>query len=375
MTADRRQRVMAPTRFRQQVLRWYDRHGRRDLPWKRRPTPYRVWVSEIMLQQTQVATVIPYYERFMARFPDVRALADAPLDDVLALWSGLGYYARARNLHAAARAIRDGHRGRFPKNVETLAALPGIGRSTAAAILALSGGERHAILDGNVKRVLARLHAVEGWPGAPAVERELWALAERYTPYRRVADYTQAMMDIGALLCTRRRPGCARCPIRGGCLAYRTGRQGELPAARPRRERPVRRTRMVMLVDGEGRVLLERRPPSGVWGGLLSFPECAEDEAIEAWAERRLGLSVERVEAWPVLRHSFSHFHLDITPVHARVRGVGLRAMERDRLVWYKAGARNRHGLAAPVSRLLQTLAQRREGEIDGAHGPMRETG
>jgi A/G-specific adenine glycosylase len=257
------------------LLRWWRAHGRHDLPWQRRRTPYRVWISEIMLQQTQVTTVIPYYRGFMARFPNLRALADAPLDEVLHLWSGLGYYARARNLHRAAQLIRDEYGGRFPRRFEQIAALPGIGRSTAGAILALARGERHAILDGNVRRVLARYHAIKGWSGEKRTEARLWALTEQHTPRNNVAAYTQAIMDLGATLCTRTRPRCNECPLASGCRAHALGRETAFPARRPKKARPVRRTRM-LLVTCVNRVLLERRPPAGVWGGLWSLPTGAD---------------------------------------------------------------------------------------------------
>ncbi|MGD8746674.1 MAG: A/G-specific adenine glycosylase, partial [Gammaproteobacteria bacterium] len=254
--------------FARRVLDWFEVSGRHDLPWQIDPSPYRVWVSEIMLQQTQVATVIPYFERFIARFPAIRELADADLDEVLHLWSGLGYYARARNMHRAARTVCEHHGGRFPEAFDEVAALPGIGRSTAGAILALSLGQRHPILDGNVKRVLCRHEGLEGWPGRPAVEKALWEISDRLTPDDGVAEYTQAMMDLGATICRRGRPDCDRCPVSGDCVARSQGRQQELPTPRPRRERPLRRTHMLLISDPDGRVLLERREPSGIWGGL-----------------------------------------------------------------------------------------------------------
>ncbi|MGH8399678.1 MAG: A/G-specific adenine glycosylase, partial [Gammaproteobacteria bacterium] len=295
--------------FPARVLRWAEQHGRNQLPWQQQPTPYRVWVSEIMLQQTQVATVIPYYQRFMARFPELRSLADAPLDDVLHLWSGLGYYARARNLQRAAQRIRDEHEGKFPTEFEAVAALPGIGRSTAGAILALACDQRHPILDGNVRRVLARFHAVEGWPGEKSVEQQLWQLAEMHTPQREVAAYTQAIMDLGATLCTRTRPDCARCPVAEDCRAHQSHRETDFPAARPRKTLPVRRIRMLLLMQ-DGRLLLQRRPPSGIWGGLWGFPELAPEQDIEAWCQQRFGAAPSAQHQLPLLRHTFSHFHL-----------------------------------------------------------------
>lgn len=352
---------MSPQQFSEQVLHWFDRHGRKELPWQQNPTPYRVWISEIMLQQTRVATVIPYFKTFMRRFPSVKKLAHAPVDEVLHLWSGLGYYARARNLHRAAQVICDTHRGRFPDGLEQLCALPGIGRSTAAAILALSRNRHFAILDGNVKRVLARTHAVEGWTGAPAVERELWALAERYTPKARVAEYTQAMMDLGATLCTRSRPRCDECPLQGNCMAYARQRVTEFPFPKPRKQLPVRATHMLMLCNDRGEVLLEQRPPAGIWGGLWSLPECddcSEESAVSRWCATQLQCGAERIERWGVVRHTFSHFHLDITPVMIRVSGQQPAVMEQGRHVWYNFAQPDALGVAAPVSRLLQRLAE-----------------
>jgi len=346
--------------FSARVLQWFDRHGRKDLPWQRDPTPYRVWISEIMLQQTRVSVVIDYYERFMTRFPTVADLAAASLDEVLHLWSGLGYYARARNLHRTACLVQQRHGGEFPQSFEELAALPGIGRSTAGAILALARNERHPILDGNVKRVLARYHAVEGWPGTTAVARRLWELAERHTPQARVAEYTQAMMDLGATVCTRSRPRCVDCPLERGCLARRSGQVQRLPSPKPRRKLPVQAVQMLMVCGAEG-VLLELRPPTGIWGGLWSLPECPPDADVAAWCRERLGLAVAVVERWTVLRHTFSHFHLDITPVLVTIQAGSLGVMEAGRHVWYK-GPLDRRGVAAPVQRLLDTLHQTMKG-------------
>ena len=348
---------MHPEEFSQRVLRWFDDHGRKHLPWQRQATPYRVWVSEIMLQQTQVATVIPYYERFMARFPDVNALAAAALDEVLHLWSGLGYYARARHLHQAAVIVRDQYGGELPLDFAVLCRLPGIGRSTAGAILALSANQRHPILDGNVKRLLARFQAVEGWPGLAGVLATLWELAERYTPHHRVADYTQAMMDLGALLCTRRRPRCQRCPVAEACEAHAQGREQDFPVSRPARELPVRTTRMLLLCTPAAEVLLEKRPPTGVWGSLWSLPECPLEVDIDAWCRDRLGLEALTIQPWRVWRHTFSHFHLDITPVCVTVKNPTPAVLEGERFVWYNIQQPDERGLAAPVQRLLTLLA------------------
>ena len=303
------------------LIRWYARHGRKNLPWQRDPTPYRVWVSEIMLQQTQVSVVTGYYERFMARFPDLAALADAPLDDVLGLWTGLGYYSRARNLHRAAVVVRDRHRGAVPRDLDALVALPGIGRSTAGAILALSHGDRHPILDGNVKRVLCRYHGVGGWPGEGRVERTLWTLAERHTPREQVAVYTQAIMDLGATLCVRLRPLCSVCPLQTDCAARREGAQAKYPAPRPRRETPRRETAFLVLRDPGGALLLERRPPAGIWGGLWCFPECEPDADVEAVCRSRFGVRPATITAFAPIAHGFTHFKLDVHPILVEVDG------------------------------------------------------
>jgi A/G-specific adenine glycosylase len=338
------------TAFAARLLDWYDRHGRKDLPWKSHD-PYRVWVSEIMLQQTQVETVIPYYRRFLRRFPDVRALARAPQDDVLRLWAGLGYYARARNLHRAAKLIVERHGGRFPERREDALALPGIGRSTAGAILALAFGERHAILDGNVRRVLARYYGISEPPAQ--VEDRLWRLAMRNTPARRAADYTQAIMDLGATVC-RRAPDCARCPVAARCGARRRGSTAAIPARATRPARARKAVQMVMLRDGDA-VLLERRPPAGIWGGLWSLPECPDREPVTDFMARRYGLSVVALPPWPALARSFTHFELSITPVPARLLGT-TDAVADSQTVWYKLDRPGARGLAAPVKLLLDQL-------------------
>jgi len=347
--------------FSDSLLAWHRAHGRHDLPWQRDPAPYRVWVSEIMLQQTQVTTVIPYFERFMRRFPDCPTLAAAPLDDVLHHWSGLGYYARARNLHRAAQSIVTVHGGDFPQQLDAVLSLPGIGRSTAGAILALSRGERHAILDGNVKRVLTRHFAIAGWPEAIAVQTKLWTLADSLTPVNAAARYTQAIMDLGATVCTRSHPQCGRCPVAATCAAHRQGRTHELPTRRSRRTLPERAARFLLLHTGT-QWLLERRPPCGIWGGLWSFPELAADDDPTTWcAAHDLQLSDMPVALESVV-HTFTHFRLTITPLRAAVRTAGTTCMDSDRWLWYNSAAPARVGLATPVANLLTTLSTAAKG-------------
>lgn len=349
--------VLSAEDFSARVLAWFDDHGRKDLPWQQQATPYRVWVSEIMLQQTQVATVIPYFERFMLRFPQLAELANAQLDEVLNLWSGLGYYARARNLQAAAQQIRDQHNGKFPLEFEAVLALPGIGRSTAGAILSLSLDQRHPILDGNVKRVLARCFAIEGWPGVGKVADVLWQHSEQLTPQKRVRDFNQAMMDLGAGVCTRSRPRCDACPLQHACLAHAQGRETDFPGNKPKKDMPVRNTRMLLLCNQHGEVLLQRRPPSGIWGGLLSLPEAAGTDDPAAWCKKELGIVGREKARWPVMRHTFSHFHLDIEPVLLQMDTHTARVMDASQWVWYNSASfqvQPAGGLPAPVARLLE---------------------
>lgn len=338
------------------VLAWFDRHGRTDLPWQRDISPYRVWVSEIMLQQTQVATVIPYFERFLQRFPDVRALADASEDEVLHLWTGLGYYSRARNLHKAAQQVCRDFGGEFPHTVDELTALPGIGRSTAGAIASIAGHQRAAILDGNVKRVLARFHAVPGYPGDSATLNTLWQYAEAHTPHARLPDYTQAMMDLGATLCTRTRPACALCPLTDDCLARAQGNPTDYPGKKPKKILPVKATRMLIIERG-GEVLLQKRPPSGIWAGLWIFPQIEADADPIAHCADQLQLRVELTERWASWRHTFSHYHLDIEPLRLRLLAATDSVTEPSQQLWYDRAQPAAVGLAAPVALLLQKLS------------------
>jgi A/G-specific adenine glycosylase len=335
------------------LLAWFDAHGRHDLPWQRHRTPYSVWVSEIMLQQTQVGTVIPFYERFMQRFPTIAALAAAPLDDVLASWAGLGYYARARNLWRSARIVAAEHGGELPAAFDALHALPGIGRSTAGAILAQAHGRRWPILDGNVKRVLARYHAVAGWPGAPAVSDELWRHAETHTPHERVAEYTQAIMDLGATLCTRARPACTVCPLATECAAASRGTQALHPAPRPKRARAQRHVAVLVVRAPDGRVLLERRPTRGIWGGLYSLPELPVDDSPREWCARMLGAAVAAERALDTIEHAFTHFDLDLAPRLLDLAASPSAVMDRDDWHWCRPGAKLDVGVPAPVAILL----------------------
>jgi A/G-specific adenine glycosylase len=339
------------------VVQWQRAHGRHHLPWQATRNAYRIWLSEIMLQQTQVATVVPYYERFVDRFPDVRALADASLDDVLAHWSGLGYYSRARHLHRAAVIIRDERGGRFPDTLEALTALPGVGRSTAAAIMVFAYGARAAILDGNVKRVLARACGIEGYPGDKAVSDALWSAAERLLPVDDIEAYTQGLMDLGASVCVRSRPRCDVCPITAICLARTAGRVSELPAPRPRKLLPHRRTTMLVLEHAH-EVLLEKRPAPGIWGGLWCFPEIDTADDAATFCARSFGVQVDATERLPDLEHGFTHFRLTISPVRVHVSAVPRRVCEAGHQ-WLSNDKAQAVAIPAPVKRILELLNTR----------------
>ena len=338
--------------FSQAVLNWFDEHGRHDLPWQQNKTPYRVWVSEIMLQQTQVVTVIDYYQRFMQRFPDVQSLAAAEQDEVLHYWTGLGYYARARNLHKCAQTVVEEFNGEFPQTVEGLESLSGIGRSTAGAVASISMGKHASILDGNVKRVLSRFHAVEGWPGNKKVADEMWVIAERYTPAKRTGEYTQAMMDLGATLCTRSKPQCQICPLQAQCETYALDRVKEFPFSKPKKEKPIKSTRMLML-EWDGRILLKQQPSSGIWGGLWIFPMM---EVAQPMMEHELlSHEIKSVHEGSVFRHTFSHYHLDIHPVHIKL-AKPMDMIGESKQLWYNLKQPDSVGLAAPVKKLLESL-------------------
>lgn len=340
------------------LLPWFKLHGRHDLPWQQDASPYRVWVSEIMLQQTQVKTVIPYFIRFVERFPDASTLAAAPLDRVLHLWAGLGYYARARNMHRAAQTIVRDFAGNLPTDLDTLMALPGIGRSTAGAILALGHGLCAPILDGNVKRVLTRFYGIAGWPGNKQVEKRLWELAERETPHQDTAAYTQAIMDLGAEVCTRSRPRCADCPLVSDCHAYRHDEQQLLPTGKIKNSLPVRRVIFALLENERGEILLEKRPPAGVWGGLWSFPEYRSREELSNWIKSHVSLVSDDMTTLPQVRHSFSHFHLDIIPVIGRIQDMADTIGDNETYLWYTPEHGPEIGMAAPVKALMEKICR-----------------
>lgn len=353
-----------PEQFTERLLAWFEIHGRHNLPWQQNPTPYRVWVSEVMLQQTQVATVIPYYARFMARFPDVQSLAAAPLDEVLHLWTGLGYYARARNLRACAQALVAHHGGEFPDGIDAVTALPGIGRSTAGAILALSRGQRHPILDGNVKRVLARVFGIAGDPGSAAVIARMWEQSDACTPTSRVGEYTQAIMDLGATVCTRSRPACTICPMSTDCVAALEGRQTELPSPKQKRVRGSREATLLIAETGEEgtvAVLVERRPTVGLWGGLWSPPQFESEFAALDWCRREIGEPEPGSRSLAPIHHAFTHFDLLLTPLRVRCR-PNPAVHEGDDRLWYRLGAPPRVGLPQPIRQLFERLRAAGDG-------------
>ena len=353
--------------FATKLLAWHDAHGRHDLPWQHDPTPYRVWVSEIMLQQTQVTTVIDYYLRFMQRFGNVEALAAAELDDVLHLWTGLGYYARARNLHKSARIIVDDistfPEGKLPDTQDKLQELPGIGRSTAGAIIAIAHEKRATILDGNVKRVLTRFHNIAGYPGISTVNKALWSAADTHTPALRTRNYTQAIMDLGATLCTRKDPYCDRCPLQSLCAAYEAGTVNVLPTPKPKKEKPVRRARFFVLAAPNGTALVEQKPTDGLWGGLWTPPQRPSDTTTEAFLHEfeMTRNEIKREHIAPIFRHTFSHYHLDIEPVYLHLEKLPTMIRERDDVRWVSAdqhGSNSPVGLSKPAVTLLESLRE-----------------
>ncbi len=345
----------AQKRFAKNVLAWFEQHGRKNLPWQHNATPYRVWVSEIMLQQTQVATVIPYYAAFMKRFGSIQALAEAPQDDVLAHWSGLGYYARARNLHRCAIDVVQQHGGTMPSNLDELIALPGIGRSTAGAIASLSMGKPEPILDGNVKRVLARAYGVEGWPGQKKVLDALWQISEAVTPKTNTGQFNQAMMDLGATLCTRSKPDCTRCPLAKTCFALEHNSIADYPGKKPKKVTPVKQTVMLVIKDKQGRLLLHKRPATGIWGGLWSLPEIADAAEVQTWLSEQPLKAVSDPQQIDAFRHTFSHYHLDITVLEQMVASTAQRVADDAAAHWYDGG-KLPGGVAKPVTQILALL-------------------
>jgi len=345
-----------PRPFAARIGAWQRRHGRHDLPWQQSRDPYRIWLSEIMLQQTQVATVLPYYERFLAAFPDVRSLAAAPIGRVLELWAGLGYYRRAHHLHAAARAVVDRHGGSFPGTSEDLVALPGVGRSTAAAIAAFAFGVRGAILDGNVKRVLARHRGIEGFPGEAAVEKRLWVAAEALLPARGIENYTQGLMDLGATVCTRSAPRCDACPVADDCVARVQGRVDRLPSPRPRKSVPKRELK-VLLIERADELLVERRPATGIWSGLWSLPELPADADVPEALRGRFGIEAATIDALAPVVHGFTHFTLTLHPLRIAVRRWQPRA-ESPEHIWLARDDARSAALPAPIKRLIRDLPQ-----------------
>lgn len=350
--------------FATRVIEWQKKHGRKNLPWQKQRNPYRVWVSEIMLQQTQVTTVIPYFLRFMDTFPTLADLATAPLDEVLQLWTGLGYYARARNLHKTAQQLVTEHQACWPTTPEALIALPGIGRSTAGAILSLGMGRKGVILDGNVKRVLARHHCTEGWPESSKTNKLLWHYAETYTPNRASKTFNQGMMDLGASLCSKQTPQCTQCPLKQSCEAYASQRQDQFPETKPKLKLPKKTTAMLIILRAPNQVLLQQRPPHGIWGGLWSFPECdhTEPQAIETHCTNVLGIRAQLNNAWRPMKHTFSHFQLTISPMElhhttGRNTKTDCKLTAPTATTWHDFNQPPNFGVATPVKKILAKLS------------------
>ena len=343
--------------FSRRLLAWHRLHGRKTLPWQNTRDPYPIWLSEIMLQQTQVETAIPYFLKFLARFPDISTLARSSQDEVMAHWAGLGYYARARNLHKAAGIVDQKHDGVFPDSFEEVVALPGIGRSTAGAILAFSKEQRHPILDGNVKRVLTRVFGIPGYPGTRSVEKQLWELAECLTPHSGVSEYTQGIMDLGATLCRRAKPQCQDCPFNVECVAHNTQSIALYPGKQPAKARPQKSTRMLVLLNQKGEIMLEKRPPRGIWGGLHSLPE-VDDPQMDpaAFCLDSLNLQTGVIDQLPVVKHGFTHFDLLVTPVICEVTADSDAVGEELESGWFPRSGLDSVGLPAVVSTILSNL-------------------
>jgi len=347
--------------FSERLLNWFDLYGRKDLPWQQNKTPYRVWVSEIMLQQTQVSSVIGYYQGFMSRFPRLEILANAEQDEVLHHWAGLGYYARARNLLKSAKIIQHELNGCFPNTLDKMIALPGIGRSTAGAILSIAFNQRVAILDGNVKRVLCRYRAIPTWPGDKQTEDALWQLADTLTPSERVSDYTQAIMDLGATLCRRSKPNCLNCPLASDCQALAQDLQNALPVSRPKKNIPLKHTWMVHIESDDGYILLEKRPPSGIWGGLYSLPELDSKLALSSIAghcSERFGSHCNTATEQTSFIHTFSHYKLNIKPVTLRTTTPPRQIRNNDNYRWIRRAKIKELGMPSPVFKYLQQMIQ-----------------
>ena len=351
------------TKFSSNLLKWFKTNGRHNLPWQENISPYRVWVSEIMLQQTQVKTVIPYFKSFMERFPTVESLSSANIDQVLHLWTGLGYYARARNLHKTSIIVTTKFDGQFPNAVDELVSLPGIGRSTAGAILALSMNKRASILDGNVKRVLTRFFLVQGWPEQTKVKNQLWELADRTTPVKNFSQYTQAIMDLGATVCKRSNPECLRCPLNNECKAYTTNQVENYPSKKPKRLIPTKKVCMYILENELGEILLEQRPSEGIWGALYSFPEKLPTIGVKEYTEsskKPCSKTARPSENYlKTIKHSFSHFHLEIQPRLVKVAKNEFKINDSAHRVWYSLENPAALGLAAPVKKQLAELSAR----------------
>lgn len=349
---------LKPASLQRPLLKWFDCYGRKSLPWQLNKTPYRVWLSEIMLQQTQVSTVIPYFEQFTLRFPDLESLSQAHEDAVLHLWAGLGYYSRARNLHRAAKLIMEKYAGEFPTTLPELQSLPGIGPSTAGAILAIAFNQPAAILDGNVKRVITRLHGIQEPINEKATETLLWKLARHYTPTQRVADYTQAMMDLGATLCTRSKPECKRCPLKKRCVAHKLDMTTFIPAKKTTRRIPTRTATFLILKKGQ-QILLYKRPASGVWGSLFSLPEIAgkpDFAAITDFCQQHYQFSPRTHQSLKPFRHTFTHYHLHIFPVVLELKKTSIKFMEESQQIWYNLETPKSIGLPKPIQSILQGL-------------------
>lgn len=350
------------TLFSEQLLNWFDLHGRKDLPWQQEKSPYRVWVSEIMLQQTQVSSVIVYYQRFMQSFPTIESLAEATEDSVLEHWAGLGYYARARNLHKTAKIVVTELKGQFPNKHEDIVKLPGIGRSTAGAILSIAFKQSAFILDGNVKRVLCRFHGIKAWPGEKKTENQLWGLAEQHTPTKRNDDYTQAIMDLGATCCTRSKPKCELCPFTKSCVAFKQNLQTQLPKSKPKKAIPQRET-WIALIEHQGKILLEKRPPTGIWGSLYSLPEFdAELSHPEAQTaiETKFKIKLNLDEMHDSIQHTFSHFKLEMKPLKLSFlnpeTSTQSQIKEDSPFHWYEKSQLHTIGLPAPIAKYLKSL-------------------